>query len=194
MAFKNSHGQLNCLSVWDVLSSSDISGSVLIYDDNGQHQGPSCADYLSDKEGVQVELVTPDRHPAAEMGTLNFPIYMQHFYKKGVVMTPDHRLEAITREGNKLKARFSNEFGGPEIERVVDHIVVEHGTLPMDELYHDLRGRSSNRGVTDYEALLAGRAQEGTGEGFLLFRVGDAVASRNIHAAIYDSLRLCKDL
>ena len=25
-------------------------------------------------------------------------------------------------------------------------------------------------------------------------RVGDAVASRNIHAAIHDSLRLCKDL
>jgi hypothetical protein len=25
-----------------------------------------------------------------------------------------------------------------------------------------------------------------------LFRVGDAVASRNIHAAIYDSLRLCQ--
>jgi hypothetical protein len=26
---------------------------------------------------------------------------------------------------------------------------------------------------------------------FQLFRVGDAVASRNIHAALYDSLRLC---
>jgi hypothetical protein len=28
----------------------------------------------------------------------------------------------------------------------------------------------------------------------LLFRVGDAVASRNIHVAIYDALRLAKDL
>ena len=28
---------------------------------------------------------------------------------------------------------------------------------------------------------------------YQLFRVGDAVASRNIHAAIYDSLRLCKN-
>ena len=26
---------------------------------------------------------------------------------------------------------------------------------------------------------------------YQLFRVGDAVAARNIHAAIYDSLRLC---
>ena len=29
---------------------------------------------------------------------------------------------------------------------------------------------------------------------FRLFRIGDAVASRNIHAAIYDALRLVKDL
>ena len=27
----------------------------------------------------------------------------------------------------------------------------------------------------------------------MLFRVGDALASRDIHAAIYDSLRLCKE-
>jgi dimethylglycine catabolism A len=26
------------------------------------------------------------------------------------------------------------------------------------------------------------------------FRIGDAVAARNIHAALYDALRLCKDL
>ena len=128
------------------------------------------------------------------MGTLNYPIYMQHFYKKGVAMTPDYRLQTVTREGNKLKARFTNEFGGPDIERVVDHIVIEHGTLPLDGLYHELRSQASNRGVTDYEALLDGRPQQGAGEGFLLFRVGDAVTSRNIHAAIYDSLRLCKDL
>jgi hypothetical protein len=29
---------------------------------------------------------------------------------------------------------------------------------------------------------------------FQLFRTGDAVASRNIHAAIYDALRLAKDI
>jgi hypothetical protein len=28
---------------------------------------------------------------------------------------------------------------------------------------------------------------------FRLFRIGDAVSSRNIHAAIYDALRLAKD-
>ena len=29
---------------------------------------------------------------------------------------------------------------------------------------------------------------------FQLFRIGDAVAARNTHAAIYDALRLLKDI
>jgi hypothetical protein len=44
-------------------------------------------------------------------------------------------------------------------------------------------------------AALDGRARAADAAGcFQLFRVGDAVAGRDIHAAIYDSLRLCKDL
>ena len=29
---------------------------------------------------------------------------------------------------------------------------------------------------------------------YRLFRIGDAVASRNIHAAVYDAIRLMKDI
>ena len=56
---------------------------------------------------------------------------------------------------------------------------------------------ASAPGLTDQDALAAARAQPALarlGDGYALFRVGDAVASRNIHAAIYDSLRLMKDL
>ena len=55
---------------------------------------------------------------------------------------------------------------------------------------------SLNRGEIDYQALIAGRPQatRSNPKGkFQLYRIGDAVASRNIHAAIYDALRLCKD-
>ena len=130
------------------------------------------------------------------MGTLNYPIYLQTFYRNGVTLTPDHRLKSVERAGNKLKATFGNEFGGPDIKRVVDHVVVEHGTLPLDEVFQGLAPDAANRGVIDYEALIAGRPQQGDPgrDGYLLFRVGDALASRDIHAAIYDSLRLCKDL
>ena len=75
--------------------------------------------------------------------------------------------------------------------------MIEHGTLPADELYLELKPQSSNRGEIDLDALIAGRPQSivtNPSGSFQLFRVGDAVASRNIHAAIYDSLRLCKDL
>ena len=74
---------------------------------------------------------------------------------------------------------------------------MEHGTLPPSELYDALRPPSRNLGEVDHPALLAGRPQQvvRNPEGkFQLFRIGDAVASRNIHAAIYDALRLVKDL
>jgi N-methyl-L-proline demethylase len=67
--------------------------------------------------------------------------------------------------------------------------------LPLADVYFELKPRSANLGRVDYDALLAGKPQPDTGAAntFRLYRIGDAVASRNIHAAIYDALRLCKD-
>ena len=113
---------------------------------------------------------------------------------EGVTLTPDHRLAKVEPAGNRLKATFTNEFGGPDIERTANQIIVEHGTLPNDELFHELTPTSANKGILDYEALLSGVAQASADEGYTLYRVGDAVASRNIHAALYDARRLCKDL
>lgn len=185
------------ISVWDALTGPALSGDILVYDDNGQPTAPSCADHLAGKAGAKVEFVTRDRATGMEMGSQNFPIFLRNFYRKGVTITPDSRLTSIERSGNKLKATFANEFGGPDIERVVDHVVIENGTVPADDVYQQCRGRSRNDGVIDIDALLSGQPQSLTYniEGnYMLFRVGDAVNSRNIHAAIYDSLRLCKDL
>jgi hypothetical protein len=184
------------ISVWDALTGPALSGDVLVYDDNGQSQAPSCADHLAGQSGTKVEYVTPDRAAASDMGNFNFSIYLEHFYRKGVSITPDSRLIKIERHSNKLKATFSNEYGGPNVERVADHIVIEHGTVPVAEVFYNLRSKSRNDGVLDQEAMLRGEPQilDLNPEGkFMLFRVGDAIASRNIHAAIYDSLRLCKD-
>jgi hypothetical protein len=111
-------------------------------------------------------------------------------------MTPNHEVTEVYREGNKLVAVLKNEYSHQEEERVIDQLVIEHGTLPVDELYFALKPHSRNRGQTDLRAIVEGKPQaiETNPQGkFQLFRVGDAVASRNIHAAIYDSLRLCKD-
>ena len=75
--------------------------------------------------------------------------------------------------------------------------MVEHGTLPLDEVYEALKPGSRNGGEVDHAALLSGRAQDvvrNAGSRYQLFRIGDAVSSRNIHAAVFDALRLAKDL
>jgi hypothetical protein len=75
-----------------------------------------------------------------------------------------------------------------------NQIIVEHGTLPVDEVYESMRARSRNFGVTDIDCLLEGSPQpadcnpDGECE---LYRIGDCVSSRNIAAAVYDALRLC---
>jgi len=53
-------------------------------------------------------------------------------------------------------------------------------------------GDSRNGGEVDQEAFIAGRPQDHVVNGagtYTLFRLGDAVASRNIHAAIYEARR-----
>ncbi|MEK9724317.1 MAG: FAD-dependent oxidoreductase, partial [Rhodospirillaceae bacterium] len=185
----------HAVSTWDILAGAvPLGDSVLVYDDNGQHPGPSCADFLADR-GATVELVTPDRMAAAEMGGLNWTVYLEHFYAKGVRLTPDTRLVRVEPDGNRFKATLRNAYSDTEETRLVDQVVIEHGTLPMDDVFMALRSQSVNDGVTDVEALAAARPQRmPDGDGFVLWRVGDAAASRNIHAAIYESLRLCKDL
>lgn len=69
--------------------------------------------------------------------------------------------------------------------------------MPLDDLYFDLRPMSRNEGAVDHAALIDGRQQSivtNSNGAFQLFRIGDAVSSRNTHAAIYDALRLVKDL
>ncbi len=70
----------------------------------------------------------------------------------------------------------------------------DNGTLPADDLYFDLKSGSINLGEVDQPALLAGVSQNQMNNpngAYQLFRVGDSITSRNIHAAIYDALRLC---
>ena len=184
-------------SVWDVLGGYvEPAGSVLLYDDHGWHQGPSTAVALAGK-GVALEVVTPDRMLAFEVGATNFPSYLRELYRRGVKLTPDLELRSVRRLGNRLVASFWNEYAEEEVERVVDQVVVEHGTQPADELYHALKDGSRNGGAVDVDGLVTGAPRElvSNPDGrYLLYRVGDAVSSRNIHAAIYNSLRLCKGL
>ncbi len=132
------------------------------------------------------------------VGSMNSPAYLRAFAEHDVRLSVARRLLSVRRatpeEGGRLVAVLGSDYADAVEERVVDHVVVEHGTVPNDELYLELVAGSRNLGEVDHVALLAGLPQEVAThpEGrYQLFRIGDAVASRNIHAAIYDALRLC---
>lgn len=181
---------------WDILSgAAKPAEQVLIYDDNGAHPGVTAAEFLAEA-GAALEFATPERTIAPEVGGTNYPAYFRALARHKVAISLNLRLERIRRDGNRLVATLFNEYDRSRHERRVDQVVVEHGTLPADALYFALKPGSLNLGEVDHAALIADRPQSLTRNpagGYALYRIGDAVASRNIHAAVYDALRLAKD-
>jgi hypothetical protein len=182
---------------WELLSgAARPSGEVIVYDDNGAHPGLTAAEFVAES-GATLEIVTPERVLAPDVGGTSFPPYFRAFSRADAKVSLNLRLESIARRGNRVVGVFHDEYGQRRVEKEADMIVVEHGAVPVDDLYFELKAGSVNLGEVDYAALLAGRPQTLVNNprgGYCLFRIGDAVASRNIHAAIYDAIRLMKDI
>ncbi len=180
---------------WDVLDGSfRPTGDVLVYDDNGGYPAMDAAELLASR-GAQVQFVTPERTLAPDVGSMNSPAYLKVFAEHDVTTTLAYQLHSVRRaDGGRLAALLYSEYADRTVERIVDHVVIEHGTLPNDELYFELVAGSSNLGEVDHQALLARTPQSVRSNpdgGYQLFRIGDAVSSRNIHAAVFGALRLC---
>jgi len=180
-------------SSWDIIAGAvKPAETVLLYDDNGGHQGMTAAELVANA-GSRLELVSPERFFAPEMGGMNHVPYMRAFHEKGVRITINTRLKSVRRDGNQLVATLGSDFSsGWSEERRVDQVVVEHGTLPLEDLYFALKPLSKNGGAVDYERLVEGGdifPDQRPDAAFTLLRIGDAVAARNIHAAIYDGIR-----
>lgn len=184
-------------SAWDIIAGDVKPGSdVLIYDDAGDHAALQAAEIIA-STGAKVEIMTRDRAFSPEVMAMNLVPYMRSLQKHGAKFTVTYLLEAVRKEGNKLVATIGSDYGGISNEQVHDQIIVNHGTRPNDELYFELKPYSVNEGAVDYSDLIEGRPQkrqDNPGGRFQLFRIGDAVAARNTHAAIYDALRLVKDI
>ena len=58
---------------WDILAGSiKPKKDILLFDDNGQHPGISCAEFLANPE-IKLEYVTPERIIAPDVGGTNYP-------------------------------------------------------------------------------------------------------------------------
>ena len=188
-------GAEHCTSVWDVLTgTASATEDSIVYDGTGRHAALTAAEAIR-QAGGEVAFFGLDGHLAMEMSYAEQVIWRRRTYELGIEPRLDRRLERVAHEGNRLRVTFRNELTDEAEEHEAGRIVVEHGTRPAGALFQGLVDRSSNRGVVDQRALLAGAPQpEGGRDGFALFRIGDAVSSRNIYAAVLDAFRLCRTL
>jgi len=192
-----SSGNELVVSTWDIISGDVKPGrNVLLFDDAGDHAALQAAEFIA-RSGAKIEIMTPDRTFAPEVMAMNLVPYMRSLQALDTTFTVTFRLLSVERDGTDLPATIDSDYGSARKVRRVDQVVINHGTRPLDELYFELKPASSNGGVVEHHDLIVGNPQQVVThpEGrFQLFRIGDAVAARNTHAAIYDALRLVKDL
>ncbi|WP_120502629.1 NADH:flavin oxidoreductase [Roseovarius sp. EL26] len=195
--FEAGVGTPHTVTSWDIISG-DVkpAQNVLIYDESGDHPALQAAE-IAAASGAKVEVMTPDRTFAPDIMAMNLVPYMRSLQDKDVTFTVTRRLLRVERIGNKLTATIGTDYSDHFHKNDYDQVILNYGTLPLDELYFDLKSLSSNQGAVDHDALITGEPQTITRNEtgvFQLFRIGDAVSARNTHAAIYDALRLVKDL
>lgn len=184
-------------TAWDIIAG-DVkpAQSILIYDESGDHAALQAAEVAANA-GAKIEIMTPDRTFSAGVMAMNLVPYMRSLQDKDTTFTVARRLLGVELRGNKLEAQIGTDYSDHSDIQEYDQVVVNYGTLPLDELYFDLKNLSSNGGAVDHDALVNGHPQnivKNTDSQFQLFRIGDAVSARNTHAAIYDALRLLKDI
>lgn len=195
--FEHIPGHELITSSWDILAGTvKPESDVLVVDGTGRHAALSAADACH-LRGSAVRLVTIDSTLAAEQTYAEQVIWRKWARQIELAVHTEELLMNVRRKGNRLAATFRSELTNQESEITASQIVFDSGTYPADRLFHDLRQRSTNDGVTNLENWVAGRGTEHDGvknpdAAFELHRIGDALSSRNIHAAINDALRLCQ--
>ena len=153
--------QPNVITGWQALDDPDSVGeSVLILDDDGTRYVAGLAEMLLEK-GSKVRIMSRQQALFTGMNTtLDLPIMLQRLLKMGLEFTPNSWVSEI--DGNTARA-FNIYSGLASDINDVDSFILTTASLPVDQLYFDLKERLGN-----------------------VHRVGDAVAPRRLEHAIYE--------
>ncbi|MEM7378502.1 MAG: FAD-dependent oxidoreductase, partial [Pseudomonadota bacterium] len=182
-------------TVWDALAGHvRPDGDTLIYDSVGEHAALSLADRLS-AAGLFVTVVTPDRHAGRGLGGQNAPVYLRNLANAGVEIVTDQALVDVTTKGNQCVAHLRHAFARTQHTRRAQTVIADFGSSPVTELFEALVPAATNLGEIDPEAMvrMAPQPADAHPDGrYLLLRVGDALAPRDIHAALLDANRLAR--
>ena len=188
----------NVFTSWDIISGDvKLAENILIYDEAGDHTAMQSAEIAIEK-GSTVEFMTPDRLISSEIMGMNLTPYLKNLQNKKITYSIAKRLIDVSIKGNKLNATIGSDYDENfKNNSIYDQIFLNYGVKPLDELYFNLVSFSKNEGEVNYTKFIKGEAQniiKNKNKKFYLYRIGDAVSSRNIHAAIYDALRLVINL
>ncbi len=188
----------NVFTSWDIISGEiKLAENILIYDEAGDHTAMQSAEIAVEK-GSRVEFMTPDRLISPEIMGMNLTPYLKNLQNKNITFSIAKRLIDVSIQGNKLNAVIGSDYDEfYKYNSTYDQIIFNYGVKPLDELYFKLVPYSRNEGEINYDKFIKGEKQniiKNKNNQFNLYRIGDAVSSRNIHAAIYDALRLVVNL
>lgn len=159
-------GSERVVSVRDVLDGRVLpSGTVLVYDELGFHQGTSVAEFLADR-GCAVTIATNGMVVAQDLSvTLDFEGWNRRAFEKSIVQRTDLMVTSVSTGASPLVSLVHLPTGVVE-EVAVDWVVFATPQEPVDELWNSLQGSS-----------------------FEIFRIGDALSPRRSHAAVIEGHR-----
>ena len=87
---------IRVVSAWAAIHDpSSLGERVLVVDEMGKDWGCAVAELVLDRLH-QAEVVSPYLHPAIDAGLTNLTWLYRRLYRKGVVLTPHHRLHDIS--------------------------------------------------------------------------------------------------
>ena len=150
----------------DVLSGeAKVGANVVVVDDVHTQEALSTAELLLE-QGKRVEVISPLFYVGQDIGITSIAPLYARLYTRGVVLTPGTELRAV--EGSTVVV--ANVYSGAERRiEAVDTVVMAAGSRSTDSLYRALKGRVSE-----------------------LYAVGDCVAPRGVHQAIFDATRVAR--
>lgn len=184
-----------CTSAWDVIAKQvKPTGNCLVYDGTGRHPALlSLAESLD--AGAKPLFVSIDQQIGEELTYAERLYWRKRLAHQPVDYKFGKRLVSLSKSNFAISAVLVDEITR-EVETVfVDMVISDQGSTPNDELFKALRDGSDNQGFIDIDAFAAGAAQpEPAGQGYCLYMIGDAAASRNIYAAVLDAARICTTL
>lgn len=128
------HGSDLCVSTWDILAGqSKLSGEVLVIDGTGRHPAPLAAEKAIGL-GAKVQFITIDAQICEELTYAERVRWKKLFLKFGLYPKTETRLTAVHRQDNRLVATLVNDINRDTETVVVDHVVVEQGSVPSNEV------------------------------------------------------------